>query len=370
VYEVVDGEGSSFPASATVDLPSFDNGIFDVTVGPHGEITSVIDHNDGDRELVGDSGSIHDLGSGSGTAVVENSGPVSTTLLVEAGGYPEHETRVTLYAGIDRIDIEGRVTQNFSSNQGYLSEFNFTSPQIRHEEVGMIALVARVENGGDYADENTRTDYLTFNHFVDLSETDRGLTMSNRDCQFFKAGNSTVNSLDGTTPSVRAVVGMQVDGYGLGIPNQGDDTLFVNRFAIRTHDGYDQASAMRFALEHQNPLTAGIVTGDLVAPLPPDTLSMLSISSDDVLLWALKPSEEGIEQGIIVRVWNLAEGQRQFDLSIHAFGIDEAIRATHIETDIEEVTLVGDTLRDDLATQEMRTYRLYPSSKFPRSVLP
>ena len=33
--------------------------------------------------------------------------------------------------------------------------------------------------------------------------------------------------------------------------------MFVNRYAFRTHAAYDPVAAMRFALEHQNPLVAG-----------------------------------------------------------------------------------------------------------------
>jgi alpha-mannosidase len=358
VYEVRSGEGGSFPPSATVSLPSFDNGTYEVTLGSRGEITSLIDHGDGDRQVVGAGGSIHDFGSGSGTAVLEDSGPVSTTLRVEAGGSPEHQTRVTLYTGIDRIDIEGRITENFGSDEGYASSFNLSSIEMRHEEVGMIALVGRNAQGGDYADEDTRTDYLTLNHFVDISETNRGVTVSSWDSPFFRAGNSTVYTLGGSTPSIHAVAGMRVD-RPLGVPNQHGDTLFIDRFAIRTHGSYDQPAAMRFALEHQNPLIAGAVSGDLSAPLPADSLTTLSLSADDVLLWALKPAEEGISQGIIARVWNLAESSRNFQLSLPSFGIGEADHTTHIETNTGDATVVGGSLQDSLARQGMRTYRLY-----------
>ncbi|MBK8232917.1 MAG: glycoside hydrolase [Candidatus Eisenbacteria bacterium] len=224
VYEVRPGAGQSFPPSATVTLPSFDNGIYRVTLGARGQITSVLDHQDGDRELVEAGGAIHDLGNGSGSVVVENAGPVSTTLLVNAGGSPPHQTRVTLTAGLDQIAIEGRITANFNTNVGYLSRFNLAGMTMRHEEVGMIAQVARAAAGGDYADQNARTDFLTMNHFVDLSTASRGVTLSNWDGAFFQAGNSTVSTLDATTPSVRAMAGFRVGGYG--IPNQGATARF------------------------------------------------------------------------------------------------------------------------------------------------
>lgn len=359
VFEVRPGAGAVFPDVATVALPSFDNGIYRVTMGAGGTITSIRDHNDGDRELV--SGALHNLWSGGGTAVLESNGPVSATLKMVAGGTPSHETRVTLYGGLDRIDVEGTITQNFSSEASYTYGFNLAGATMRHEEVGMVAKVARAAQGGDYADQNARTDWLTMNHFVDLSTALRGVTLSNWDSQYFRAGASTIDLLDATTPTITACVGMQVDGPGLGIQDQGGDSHFTNRYALRTHGAYDQAAAMRMALEHQNPFVAAPVTGSASSPLPEGGWSLLSLPSPDVLLWSLKPAEEGIANGLIARVWNLDEGSRPLSLSLPPLGIDRATKTTHLETDLAPATLMGGHLTGTLARQEMRTYRLHPT---------
>jgi alpha-mannosidase len=360
VYEIVPGAAAALPPSASVTLPQMDNGRYRVRLGTDGSITSLVDHLDGDRELidVGAGGSIHDLGSGSGTVTLESSGAVSTTLRVVAAGTPDHETRVTLYAGVDRIDVEGLVTENFGNVVSYRSSFELPGAVMRHEEVGMIAKVARAANGGDYADQNARTDYLTFNHFVDLSTAARGVTMSNWDSPFFGAGSSTVTTLD-ASPVIRAVVGMQVDGASLGIVNQDGDSRFLNRYALRTHGAYDQAAAMRFALEHQNPFVSAPVSGS-AAVLPEDQWSLLSIDSPNVLLWALKPAEDGFDQGIVARVWNLSDTGESFALGMPSIGIADARQVTHIETDIGPATVAGGALTDALARQQIATYSLDP----------
>ena len=303
-------------------------------------------------------GTINDLGSGSGQVAIEHAGPVSTTLRVLAGGTPAHESRVTLYSGIDRIDVEGTITANFSNKVVYTSTFNLPQASVRHEEVGMIARVAPKSRGGDYSDDDARTDYLTFNHFVDFSRPERGVTVSNWDSPFFSVGNSTVSVLD-STPVLRAVVGMQVDGTNLGIQNQGGDSRFVNRFAMRTHGSYDAAEAMRFALEHQNPFVSGPVTGGTSAPLPGESWSLLSLTSPNVLLWALKPAEEGIRSGIIARVWNVGSVKSSMDLSLPGANLVAARLTTHIETDIGALLTSNGTLTDHFNPQQMRTYRLY-----------
>ena len=362
VYQVQAWDPALLPPSASVSLPAFDNGLYRVTLGPHGNITSLVDHRDADRELVdAASGSLNDLGSGSGTAALESTGPVSTTLAVNAGGSPAHRTRVTLYAGVDRVDVEDTVTENFGGTVAYGSHFALPGATLRHEEVGMIATAARAAHGGDYADQNARTDYLSFGHFADFSQAGRGVTISNADCSFFQAGNSTPSTLDAATPALQAVVGMQVDGPSLGIPNQGGDTYFLNRFSLRRHDAFDPAAAMRFALEHQNPLVEARLTATGTGLLPADTYSFVSLPSSDVLLWALKPAEEGISSGIIARVWNLAQGQRSFQLSLPTVTGIVATRTTHLETDLGPAFVLNGAVNDVLARQQMRTYRLAPN---------
>lgn len=362
VYQVQPQAPAALPNAASVTLPAFDNGLYRVTLGPRGNLTSVVDHRDGERELAdtGTGGSLNDIGSGNGTAVLENTGPVSTTLRVTAGGTPAHQARVTLYAGVDRVDIEDTVTQNFTGTVAYNSRFNLAGAVLRHEEVGMIATAARAAAGGDYADANARTDYLTFGHFADLSQPGRGVTISNADCSFLELGNSTPSFLDTSSPSIDCVVGMQVDGPSLGIADQGGDTYFLNRFALRRHGAQDPAAAMRFSLEHQDPLVAARLTGSAAGPLPGDSCSFVTLPSNDIVLWALKPAEEGIEAGAIARVWNLAQGQRSLQLSLPRMSQMIVTRTTHVETDLGPATVSNGVLTDVLERQQMRTYRLGP----------
>ena len=361
VYEVQAQAAASWPAAATVTLPVFDNGLYGVTLGNRGHLTSVVDHRDADRNLVASGSWLNDLATGTGTVTLESAGPVSATLRVAPASTPAHTTRVTLYAGVDRVDIENTITANFTGLSEYFSRFNLTSPTVRHEEVGMIATAARAANGGDYADANARTDYLSFGHFADFSEATRGVTMSNADCSFFQLGASTTTTLDAGSPQIRAVVGMQVDGSSYGILGQGGDTQFLNRFALRRHGAYDPAAAMRFSLEHQNPFVTARLTGTAAGPLPADTLCFVRMPSPDVLLWALKPAEEGASAGTIARVWNLANAQRTFSLSLPSQPEIVVTRTTHIETDLNGVVADGGVLSDVLEKQQLATYRILPA---------
>jgi alpha-mannosidase len=363
VYEVRPGAGATFPPAATVAGATLDNGLYAVTLGARGQITGVVDHKDGDRQLVEAGRALLDLGDGAGTVALEGAGPVSATLRVVSGGAPPHESRVTLHAGLDRIEYEGLLTGNFGGMVAYDSRFAFAAPVTRHEEVGMIARAARKAAGGDYADRNTRTDWLTFNHYVDVGETTRGAVLSAADSPFFRLGASTPTTLDAGASRIAAVVGMQVDGPGLGVADQGGDDRFPGRFALRTRGTWDPVLAMRFALEHQNPLVAAPVTGRAGAPLPATTWSLLQVGSPDVAVWAVKPAEDGIAQGLVVRLWNLAHAPRGVTLHMPStFSIAAAMRTSHIETDLEPEPLIGGTLVTTLVGQELRTWRIVPDT--------
>jgi alpha-mannosidase len=112
---------------------------------------------------------------------------------------------------------------------------------------------------------------------------------------------------------------------------------------------------MRFSLEHQNPLVSGRVTGGQA--YPETSYSLLKVSRPDIFVWAVKPSEEGIERGVIVRVWNMAHAAVQGALTC-AQPIAGAKQTTHLETDLADVGLVNGTLPVALAPQQIKTFRL------------
>ena len=59
-----------------------------------------------------------------------------------------------------------------------------------------------------------------------------------------KLGDSTYYVLDSSTPQLNILAGGQVDGPNLGIPDQGGDSRFLQRFALQTHGTFNQTSAM------------------------------------------------------------------------------------------------------------------------------
>lgn len=358
VFEVRPGAGQSFsPAASAAGGASgmLENEFYRLTLSNRGAVTSLLDKGRGNREFV--RGDWNGMGAGAGTVAVENAGAVSASL-VASGANPAHAARITFLRGSDRIEVQNEITENFSAVQTWYFGFDLDDCDLRHEEVGAVIRAKTLGQGGQYCgDANiSRYDWQTLNHFADISGGGVGATLSNIDCCFMKLGASAVSFFDATASSLSVLSGGQVDGTNLGIQNQGGDSYFLQRFALKTHGSYDETAAMKFALEHANPLVAETVTGGSL--LPATVYSFLSISHPDVLAWAVKPAEEGVlSAGIVVRVWNMGSAG-QFSLSLPGREITSALRTTHIETPLAEAGVSGGVLSSAIPPRGMLTFSL------------
>lgn len=364
VFEIRPGPGSeTFPPAASADAATgvIENDACKVTVAGRGAITSLIDKTQSNREFAkasDDGRVINDLGPGTGALQVENVGPVSATMLatVTASSPLKHTSRITLFRDSNRVEIRNDINQNFSDTFTWSFAFDLDSPDVWHEEVGAVIRAKLTTDDGHYSPRNARHDWLTLNHFADVSGGGVGATLSNADCFFMQLGNSSVDTLDVAKPQISALVGGQVDGPALGFANQGGDAHFLQRFALQTHAAYDPVAAMRFALEHQNPLVTAVITGG--SDYPEESYSLLSISNPHVLLWALKPAEDGFPQRVIVRLWNLADRISDFALSLSSGPIWSARRTTHIETPLDDATVMNGALAASLAAHQISTFSI------------
>lgn len=362
VFEIREGIGQSFSGDFVVSEGNIENQFYKLTVNGRGAITSLIDKTHGNRQLAAEINNrfINDLGPGAGNLQIENEGPVSVTLLASADALLAHTTRITLIHDVDRIEIQNDITQNFNATHTWGFGFAIQNPDVYHEEVGAILHAQLTNEGGHYSPRNARYDWLTLNHFVDVNQKDEfGVTLSNADCYFMKVGSSSVGELDTKTPQISVLVGGNDLNDGGVLGNQGGDDHFLQRFALKAHNGYEPVSAMKFALEHQNPLVTGRVDGgDLY---PEGSYSLLSLDNPNVLLWVLKPADDGIQAGLVARVWNLSNDQAEFSLSMKEGGVSEVLTISHIETPTGIGNVKDGILVDTINQQQIKTYALFPA---------
>jgi alpha-mannosidase len=116
---------------------------------------------------------------------------------------------------------------------------------------------------------------------------------------------------------------------------------------------------MRFALEHQNPLVTGMIEGigNQTRPYPANNFSFLQISNPNVLLWTMKPAEDGIARGIVARVWNQSDSPTNYFLGLSR-PIVSADKLTHIETFIENANVANGQLSAAINQQQIQTHLL------------
>ncbi len=363
VFEIRAGTPARRPVAAQANGETIQNEYYRLRLRKSGVISELINLKAGNRPVVQtlDGRSFNDLGSvnkDAGSPVqIENEGPVSVTLRAVSNDPIAHTVRVTLFRNSSRIDIEDSIQANFGDVKTWAFSLNLTNPTTRHEELGAVLTAKKETRGGHYADQNARYDWLTFNHFADLSEPNYGVTLSNQDCSFFKLGQSSADSLWEKSPQLNALAGGQTDGPTLGILKQNGTTTFRYHFALTTHKtAFDALAAMRFSLEHQNPFVAGAVTGT-ADTYPAKSYSLLTLSNKNVVLWSLKPSEEGIGKGLIARFWNMQHSAVTSDLRL-AQPIQQAWQTTHIETNERALRPVNGSLPTSYAPGQLNTYRL------------
>jgi len=365
LFEIVPGPSSVvLNSAATITNNVIENSIYKITLTKQGVIKSLIDKSNSNQEFVKSVNNlyINDLGSGLGengnNLQTENIGAVSVTL-VSSSNFPlQHTSKITLFRNSRRIEIENTITQNYSNVLTYAFSLNITNPDIWHEEAGAVLHAKSVSNGGNYSDVIQRLDWLTLNHFADITGNSYGVTLSNRDCYLMKPGNSTVTTLDNATPQINVLAGGQIDAdKGLGIPNQDGDSYFEDYFGLTTHtSSFNATSAMKFSLEHQNALISGKVLGS--TGYTGNTFSLINVSNTNDLLWAFKPAEEGINNGIVFRLWNMDNSDNNCTISSD-YTINQYRSITHLETDIGSLTQVSGSFSTTVGHNRMQSFRIF-----------
>ena len=76
-----------------------------------------------------------------------------------------------------------------------------------------------------------------------------------------------------------------------------------------------------------------------------------------MIVWSVKPAEEGIGQGIILRVWNQDIKDAAVIIS-SALQIVNAKQTTHVETDIQSLSPVSGMLKATIGHNKIETFRL------------
>ncbi len=356
-YSWTAGAGTSFPPAAAIAGQQIESDRYRVTLGTRGNLTSVYDKVAG-HELAGTG--LNDFGSGTaGAPVAENVGPVTATIRVDVAGAPARRVRVTLATGVDRVEIDDEILQNFSATSHYLFDVGMTAPQIRFEEVGAIARPGLAAQGGDFL-AGARTDYMTLNHFASFTDASYSITLSSWDAMAMRVGNSTPTAFDLPTSAVSVLA--TGNPSNAAFTNQGGDAYFRNRFALRGGPGaYSGPEAMRTSLAHQTPLRALALAPNNPGGLTASVGSLVAVDKPNVVVTAFKPAEES-ERGLVLRLWELdGSPATAFVVDATALAPTAAWETTLIETDVAPLSVSSGQISASIGANQLKTIRFLPT---------
>ena len=362
IFTWASGAGQSFSDAATVTTGGsyvLGNALYDVTINTGGEITSLVDDARSDTEMVGTSNfNVYSAG-GTGSLSSENVGPVSATVKVTITGRMVY---VTLFRDTDRVNIENVIS---ASQTGTVRGFSYTFADSgsgldwRFEELGAVAKPGLTGNGGNFL-YGTRADYMQPNSFVGGTRGAGGYTyyMSNLESQAVKFGSSTASAFSLPTKTIQLVT--TGDPAGGGITNQADETSFTFKYALRGDTAtFSGATAMRFALQAQNPLRA------LALPQSQSgtrynsstySASLVRLSDPDLIVTALKPVEEEY-RGLMLRLWNPTTSSKSASITWDTAAIPaDMSEMTGIETNIRHLPFRNGSTEVVVPAKGFRTY--------------
>ncbi len=147
--------------------------------------------------------------------------------------------------------------------------------------------------------------WFTVGRWADVANESFGVTWVTLDAPLVQVGGLTANLLNSqSNPDVwRKKVGPTQKLYSWAMNNHWGTNYrawqegpHVFRFLLRPHRGYDPAAASRLAIAAGQPLLPAASRGPAVHAAP-----LFRLSSPDVLVMGLKPSDDG--KAIIVRLW-------------------------------------------------------------------
>jgi hypothetical protein len=218
-----------------------------------------------------------------------------------------------------------------------------------------------VTQGGDYL-PGTRASRMTLNHFMAFGRPNYHLVLSNWDAYAMKVNDSTNSSFDLSGDTVHVVVMEQAPGAETA--DQGGDSFFLNRFALRGVEGaFDAAEAMRTALAHQNPLHVILLPRNQDGPLIADSAALLTVDSDNVVVTAFKPAEDAW-QGYIVRLWELGGAATAVHIDASAMNARNAWQSSLIESDLAPNAVPAGVISAAIEANEIQTFRFVDSLIF------
>jgi alpha-mannosidase len=246
---------------------------------------------------------------------VKENGPLVASIIVESKGDGVNwlNREVTLVQGQPWVDIVNALDKiSTRTKEGIHFGFAFNVPD------GNARLEIPWGNMIPEYDQliGANKSWLTFQHWVDISNNQTGITWTGIEAPLIEMGDMTANVLGGahgrknwykTIPKTQTIFSWPVNNHwGTNFPlEQGGVMSF--HYAVLPHQVYSAVTANRFGLEQNRPLIA------VAVEQTPATKSWVKIGNPNVLISTLKQSDNG--KGMVLRIRSVADRPEKVQLS-------------------------------------------------------
>jgi hypothetical protein len=370
--------GSS--ADLLVSGNSLDNGILHVTIdATTGAIKSLrnssIDNNFADS-ATGDNlndylflhgANLADLKrNGPVTITVKERGPVVATLSIvsDAPGCNKLTREVRLISQLDRVDMTNILDKKAAELNPHPGDYPWANTQGKesvnfgfpfHVTDGAIRLDIPMAVMRPELDQipSACKNWVEAGGWADVSNGSLGITWATPDAPLVEVGGITATLLGGqTNPDVwRKKIEPTQKLYSWALNNHWEtnyrasqEGIIILRYALRPHGGFDPAAAAQFSAGMTQPLIVAAAAGAV------DSISLLRLSSKNIVVLALKPSDDG--KARLVTLYNPTAGQESTSLS---WSVPVKSSSYSNTTEVALQPLTGDVV---VAPQEVVTIRV------------
>ena len=237
---------------------------------------------------------------------VKEKGPLVASLLIEsdAPGCNKLVRELRVIDGIDRVDIINVIDKkNIYEQEAVHMAFPFKVPEGAMRMDIPWAVVRPEEDQLPGACKN----YFTVQRWVDVSNSDYGVTWATPDAPLIEVGaitsdprGKTVGWIESIKPST-TLYSYVMNNYWETNYKAGQEGPATFRYSIEPHLSFDSGKAAKFGAECSQPLI--VVPVDKKTPIPD---SIMKVEPASIIVTAFRPSSDG--KAWIVRLFN-AGGQ-------------------------------------------------------------
>ncbi|HIZ83592.1 MAG TPA: hypothetical protein H9668_04105 [Firmicutes bacterium] len=378
----------SFDSKVTAGENYIENAYYKVTFGTDGTISSILDKQNGNRELV-DSASeakfnqyryYDDHGipfSNMGADFSEENWTVYTPeaeqcklklteTAVGATAYLDTSTfradsilqKVTLYNDMPRIDIENTVVKTALPSVQDKEEAFYTFP-FKAEDGYEIRYDLSAGNAAEGEQVyGTSTDWYTAGKWVNVQDTDGyNMALAIPDTSLLQFGERRTGNWSFDYKSENPYIYSYVMNNMWQTNFQGDQPGKVTfTYAISTNTGEKMSDTARFGWEVSYPLQATVIEGPQSGTAA-TTDSYLDIDNEKVQLTTMKTAEANGE-GMILRFHEIGGSETGKVTVTLPFQVESVIETNVIEEDIRQVAGAGNSFTFELGAYGVKTFRI------------